>query len=89
MNNPPLTNNGNPKRIAYNSTGNRAMEGSNIYFKKPYYYLFFSAGTCCGYDSKRPAQGEEYRINVCRSTSITGGYVYLPSPFPHSMSWDS
>lgn len=40
-----------------------------------YYYLFFSAGICCGYDTSRPASGEEYKIKVCRSTSATGNFV--------------
>ena len=40
-----------------------------------YYYLFYSAGSCCGYDTNRPAAGQEYKIKVCRSTSATGGFV--------------
>ncbi|KAG0127052.1 glycosyl hydrolase [Tuber indicum] len=75
MKNPPLTASGSSTRIAYNSTGSHAIEGSFIWYRSPYYYLFFSAGTCCGYDSNRPAPGMEYRINVCRSTSVNRGYV--------------
>lgn len=40
-----------------------------------YYYLFFSWGSCCGYDKTRPAAGKEYKIKVCRSSSATGGFV--------------
>lgn len=32
-----------------------------------------------GYDGSRPAPGNEYRINVCVSTTINGAYV---SPLP-------
>ncbi|KAI5854476.1 putative arabinan endo-1,5-alpha-L-arabinosidase A, partial [Tricharina praecox] len=62
-------------QVAYNSTGSHAVEGGFVYAQGSYYYLFFSAGVCCGYDSSRPAQGEEYRINVCRSTAVGGPYV--------------
>ncbi|KXX75807.1 putative arabinan endo-1,5-alpha-L-arabinosidase A [Madurella mycetomatis] len=55
--------------------GDRAMEGPNIFKHGGYYYLFFSKGSCCGYDSNRPAPGKEYRILACRSTSATGGFV--------------
>ncbi|KAG7397749.1 hypothetical protein PHYBOEH_000288 [Phytophthora boehmeriae] len=40
-----------------------------------YYYLFFSKGSCCGYDKTRPAKGKEYRILACRSKSPTSGFV--------------
>ncbi|KAH0611916.1 uncharacterized protein H6S33_009968 [Morchella sextelata] len=62
-------------QVAYNSSGSHAVEGSFTYYRSPYYYLFFSSGTCCGFDTSRPAQGDEYRINVCRSSSVTGPYV--------------
>jgi len=77
MRNPPLTVSGSSTRVAYNSTGSHAIEGAFIWYRSPYYYLFFSAGICCGYDNSRPAQGMEYRINVCRSTSVNSGYVLL------------
>ncbi|KAI1086809.1 glycoside hydrolase family 43 protein [Rostrohypoxylon terebratum] len=50
-------------------------EGSFIFKYGNYYYLFFSKGKCCGYDTSRPAAGDEYKIMVCRSTSATGGFV--------------
>jgi arabinan endo-1,5-alpha-L-arabinosidase len=61
--------------IAYNATGSHSEEGSYMYKYGSYYYLFFSSGTCCGYDTSMPAAGEEYKIMVCRSTSPTGGFV--------------
>ena len=48
---------------------------SNQDYSSGYYYLFFSAGICCGFDANRPASGEEYKIKVCRSTSASGGFV--------------
>ncbi|KAI1206350.1 glycoside hydrolase family 43 protein [Annulohypoxylon truncatum] len=50
-------------------------EGSFVFKNGNYYYLFFSKGQCCGYDTSKPAAGGEYKIMVCRSTSATGGYV--------------
>jgi arabinan endo-1,5-alpha-L-arabinosidase len=61
--------------IAYNPSGTHAVEGAFMYKYGSYYYLFFSAGICCGYDTSRPASGEEYKIKVCRSTSATGNFV--------------
>ena len=61
--------------IAYNASGTHAMEGSFVYYRSPYYYLFFSSGICCGYDTSMPASGEEYSIRVCRSESVSGPYV--------------
>lgn len=65
------------QNIAYNATGDHAEEGSFVYYRGTtgYYYLFFSAGACCGYDTDLPAAGEEYSIRVCRSTSVAGPYV--------------
>lgn len=61
--------------LAYNSSGSHAVEGSFMYYRSPYYYLFFSSGSCCGYETSKPAQGAEYAVHVCRSTSPTGGFV--------------
>ncbi|KAJ5297252.1 uncharacterized protein N7443_008145 [Penicillium atrosanguineum] len=61
--------------LAYNATGTHSEEGSYMYKYGSYYYLFFSSGICCGYDTSRPATGEEYKIKVCRSTSATGAFV--------------
>lgn len=64
-----------PYQIAFNATGAHAEEGAYIYYRSPYYYLFFSSGICCGLDVNTPATGEEYRINVCRSLAPNGPYV--------------
>ncbi|KAH8691673.1 endo-alpha-1,5-arabinanase precursor [Talaromyces proteolyticus] len=61
--------------IAYDPSGDHAEEGSYLYKYGSYYYLFYSAGICCGYDTSMPASGEEYKIKVCRSTSATKGFV--------------
>ncbi|KAF7595106.1 hypothetical protein BBP40_007310 [Aspergillus hancockii] len=61
--------------IAFQPAGTHAEEGPYMFKNGNYYYLFFSSGICCGYDTSRPASGEEYKIKVCRSTSPTGGFV--------------
>ncbi|KAH9988240.1 glycosyl hydrolase [Xylariaceae sp. FL0662B] len=52
-----------------------AEEGATLFKYGAYYYLFYSKGQCCGYDSSRPAAGDEYKIMACRSSSATGGFV--------------
>ncbi|TKA72835.1 putative arabinan endo-1,5-alpha-L-arabinosidase A [Friedmanniomyces simplex] len=64
-----------PYRIELNTTSPQPSEGAYVYHTGSYYYLFFSSGSCCGYDTSRPAPGNEYKIMVCRSTTVTGGYV--------------
>ncbi|PGH18305.1 hypothetical protein AJ79_00644 [Helicocarpus griseus UAMH5409] len=61
--------------IAYEPAGTHAIEGPYVYRYGDWWYLFFSAGICCGYDGERPAPGEEYRIKACRSDRVDGGYV--------------
>ncbi|KAB8076414.1 putative arabinan endo-1,5-alpha-L-arabinosidase A [Aspergillus leporis] len=61
--------------IAFQPSGTHAEEGPYMFKSGNYYYLFYSSGVCCGYDTSRPASGEEYKIKVCRSTSPTGGFV--------------
>lgn len=48
MTNPPTKTSGTSYQVAYNSSGSHAIEGSFTYYRSPYYYLFFSSGTCCG-----------------------------------------
>lgn len=72
---------GSSNHLAYNPSGTHAEEGSYLYKYGSYYYLFYSAGICCGYDTSMPAAGQEYKIMVCRSTSATSGFVG-PSPLP-------
>lgn len=66
---------GQPFNIAHNSTGANAIEGPFVHERDGWYYLFFSSGQCCGYDTDFPAPGEEYKIYVCRSQSVGGPYV--------------
>lgn len=66
---------GTPVNVVYNSTGAHSQEGPFIHARDGWYYLFFSHGQCCGLDTSPPAQGEEYKIYVCRSQSVTGPYV--------------
>ncbi|KAE8144569.1 putative arabinan endo-1,5-alpha-L-arabinosidase A [Aspergillus avenaceus] len=61
--------------IAFDPAGTHAVEGPYLFKYGNYYYLFYSAGACCGYDASRPANGEEYKIKVCRSSSPTGNFV--------------
>ncbi|KAI1357941.1 glycoside hydrolase family 43 protein [Xylaria arbuscula] len=61
-------------QLAYDPS-TTAVEGSFIFQYGSYYYLFYSHGSCCGYDAGLPAAGDEYMIKVCRSSSATGGFV--------------
>jgi len=64
-----------PYRVSGNSA-DKAQEGATVFRNGEYYYLFYSKGTCCGYDARKlPAPGKEYKIMVCRSTLPTGGFV--------------
>lgn len=72
---------GSSSNIAYDPAGDHEVEGSYLYKFGDYYYLFYSKGKCCGYDSSRPPQGGEYKIMVCRSSDVTGGFVSLPGSF--------
>ncbi|KAE9109967.1 hypothetical protein PF010_g11344 [Phytophthora fragariae] len=51
------------------------VDAPSMFSYNGYYYLFFSKGSCCGYDKTRPAKGKEYRILVCRSKHATYGFV--------------
>ncbi|KAK3942090.1 glycoside hydrolase, family 43 [Diplogelasinospora grovesii] len=66
---------GSSYQIAYNASGTHSLEGSFMYYRSGYYYLFFSSGICCGYDTSKPATGSEYKIFVCRSASVSGPFV--------------
>lgn len=72
-----------PYQIELNDTGTRPSEGAYIFEHGEYFYLFFSSGICCGYDSEMPAPGEEYKIMVCRSEKIDGDFVSLCNACPH------
>ncbi|KAF3037611.1 hypothetical protein E8E12_002571 [Didymella heteroderae] len=75
MNNPPLKSTSGATNIAFKPDGEHAQEAPFIAKNGNYHYLFFSVGKCCGFDTNRPAAGQEYKIQVCRSTSATGGFV--------------
>jgi arabinan endo-1,5-alpha-L-arabinosidase len=79
MKNPPISSSGAAYNIEFNSTGTRPSEGSFVFTWGDYFYLFFSSGSCCNLDKSRPAKGEEYKIMVCRSNKVTGGYVSVTS----------
>lgn len=50
------------------------LEGQSILKKDNYYYLFYSAGNCCGIDCS-------YNVRVARAKNITGPYeVYSGNP---------
>ncbi|KAG2874375.1 hypothetical protein PC129_g22258, partial [Phytophthora cactorum] len=68
MNNPPTSVVPNSyAKLAYEPAGIHADEGANMFKHGDYNYLFYSNGVCCGFDTKKPAAGEEYKIKVCRS----------------------
>jgi hypothetical protein len=75
MNSAATKTSGSSYNMAYTSSGTHAEEGAYMYKYGSYYYLFYSAGICCGYDTSMPASGAEYKIKVCRSTSPTSGFV--------------
>ncbi|RAK79418.1 arabinan endo-1,5-alpha-L-arabinosidase [Aspergillus fijiensis CBS 313.89] len=64
-----------PTNLAYNASGNHAIEASYLFEYGGYYYLTFSSGQAQGYTSGLPAQGLEYRVVVCRSKTGTGNFV--------------
>ncbi|KAL8838510.1 MAG: hypothetical protein Q9205_001877 [Flavoplaca limonia] len=62
-------------QIAFVPTPPQAQEAAFGYQYGDYYYLFFSIGSCCKYDVEKPAAGDEYKIQVCRSPSVSGPFV--------------
>ena len=48
MRNPPMSSASAQYPLAFDASGTHALEGSFVYYKAPYFYLFFSAGVCCG-----------------------------------------
>lgn len=66
---------GTEKQIAFQPTGQHAMEAAFVFSHEGSYYLFYSAGKCCALDKNRPAKGEEYKIMVCKSKSAMGPYT--------------
>jgi arabinan endo-1,5-alpha-L-arabinosidase len=64
-----------PQNIAYEPKGIHRVEGPYMFKHGQFYYLFYSQGIAGHYAEDRPAEGEEYRIKVCRSMVPTGGFV--------------
>lgn len=64
-----------PQNIAYEPKGIHRVEGPYMFKHGLFYYLFYSQGIAGHYAEDRPAEGEEYRIKVCRSMVPTGGFV--------------
>ncbi|KAF1994303.1 glycoside hydrolase family 43 protein [Amniculicola lignicola CBS 123094] len=63
--------------IRNTTVGEAVVEGAFITISLPYksskyYYMFFSSGNCCSDPSAYP--GSEYKIMVCRSTSVSGPF---------------
>ncbi|KAF2128268.1 glycoside hydrolase family 43 protein [Dothidotthia symphoricarpi CBS 119687] len=75
MADPPLKATSSAVNVAFKPDGEHAQEGPFIAKNGNYHYLFYSAGKCCGFDTDKPAKGAEYKIQVCRSTSATSGFV--------------
>ena len=71
----PTAASGSAYNTAYNASGNHGIEGSYMINYSGYYYLFFSSGQCCNYDTSKPAPGGEYKIMVCRSQTAIGNFV--------------
>ncbi|KAE8349592.1 putative arabinan endo-1,5-alpha-L-arabinosidase A [Aspergillus coremiiformis] len=61
--------------VAFDPAGTHAVEGPYLFKYNNLYYLFYSWGSCCHYDTQRPAPGQEYKIKVCRSNSPRGNFV--------------
>lgn len=61
-------------QIAYNASGTHSIEASFMIERDDLYYLFFSSGQCCDYDTDKPAAGDEYKVMVCVSDEPTGDF---------------
>lgn len=59
-----------------------SFEGTNIYKKNGYYYLFASIGSCCA------SQNSTYQVVVGRSTSLLGPYVDKKGKDMLNNSWE-
>jgi arabinan endo-1,5-alpha-L-arabinosidase len=85
MANPPLKSTGSKRQLAFEPAGTHPEEAAYMVKNGNYYYLFYSVGSCCGYDTTRPAPGAEYKIKVCRSSSATGSFVSCKLNVAHSV----
>jgi arabinan endo-1,5-alpha-L-arabinosidase len=55
---------GRPVNMIYNPSGSHAIEGSNAYQNGNYFYMFWSAGQCCGLNTNKPPPGGEYSMSL-------------------------
>ena len=62
-------------QLSFDPTPPQAEEGVYMNYHGGWYYLWFSHGSCCGYNAGLPAPGEEYSIRVGRSRSPRGPFV--------------
>lgn len=74
MGSTPTTAQSTPAQLIYDPA-DTAIEGPTMFQSGGFYYIFFSKGSCCGYDKNRPTPGREYRILVCRSNSPNGNFA--------------
>lgn len=64
-----------PTQVSYLPAGMHQREAGFLYEYQDSFYLFFSEGQANRYDTARPAAGGEYKVRVCRSSTITGTYT--------------
>ncbi|KAI9049925.1 hypothetical protein LZ554_006072 [Drepanopeziza brunnea f. sp. 'monogermtubi'] len=69
------TNGDSAYQLQYDSRNGSPAEGAYMFYYSGYYYLTWSLGVCCGYDVTKPAEGREYKIMMCRSTSPDRDFV--------------
>lgn len=68
-------------QVEYQPAGSHAAEAAFVFRYQPpgssvpYFYLFWSEGQANNYNKNKPAAGGEYKVRVCRSTSVDGQYV--------------
>ncbi|KAA8896896.1 glycosyl hydrolase [Sphaerosporella brunnea] len=63
-----------PSHLALDPTPPQAVEGAFLHKSEDWYYLYFSAGICCGYNVTMPAKGKEYKIKVGRGQTAQGPF---------------
>lgn len=68
-------------QVEYQPAGGHATEAAFVFEYQPpgssvsYFYLFWSEGQANNYNVNKPAAGGEYKVRVCRSTTVTGQYL--------------
>lgn len=66
---------GSATQVIYQPAGSHQVEASYPYYHGGYFYEFWSEGQANNYDTSKPAAGGEYKVRVCRSTSLEGPYT--------------